>query len=198
MARRSPPRRWTKNVLDATAARMCAYGDWMSMALVERCGSREERRRDTVSARCETVVGGGDGHAHAVGIRRGMAPTRLGGNQAPGATSARASGPAVGRCASRCIHNAGTGGGADQVLDDPHLAVVAARTDAQGAPGERLIAVAILGGGRGVVDPFGSRHGAEEVSAAGQVLTPVTMAQEAVIPDGGGILTAGRAGARAG
>ncbi len=84
------------------------------------------------------------------------------------------------------------------MLDDPHLAVVAARTDAQGAPGERLIAVAILGGGRGVVDPFGARHGAEEVSAAGQVLTPVTMAQEAVIPDGGGILTAGRAGARAG
>ena len=76
-----------------------------------------------------------------------------------------------------------TGGGADQALDDPHLAVVTARTDAQGAPGERLIAVAIVGGGRGVVDPFGPRHGAEEVSAAGQVLTPVTMTQEAVIAD---------------
>jgi len=76
-----------------------------------------------------------------------------------------------------------TGGGADQALDDPHLAVVTARTDAQGAPGERLIAVAIVGGGRAVVDPFGPRHGAEEVSAAGKVLTPVTMTQEAVIAD---------------
>jgi hypothetical protein len=61
------------------------------------------------------------------------------------------------------------------VLDVAHLAGVTAGADAQRAAGQRLIAVPIVDDARSGVDPVGARRGAEQVSALGEVLAPMTM-----------------------
>ena len=71
----------------------------------------------------------------------------------------------------------------NQGCDDPHVAVVTAGADAQRGAGQRFIPIPIVDGECAKAHWFGADRRAEQVSAFGEVLAAMTMAQEAVVAD---------------
>ena len=74
-------------------------------------------------------------------------------------------------------------GSRPQPFDDDHRSVLTGGTDAQGHAGEGRHAVTIVWRGGRLAGARSRGRGPEEVSAAGQLLSAMTRAQEPVVAD---------------